>query len=67
MNGDIRYRGYNNSTRHGRDLCNRNSSSAFFGVIHVKTESCTVQVGPALKQYFLAKREDTSDENEIGS
>lgn len=39
----------------------------FFCVIHVKTESCTVQAGPALKQHFLAKREATFAENEIRS
>lgn len=38
-----------------------------FSMIHVKTESCTNEAGPALKHHFLAKGEDTVDENEIGS
>lgn len=34
-----------------------------FSMIHVKTDSCTDEAGPALKHHFLAKREDTFDEN----
>lgn len=34
-----------------------------FSMIHVKTESCANEAGPALKDHFLAKREGTLDEN----
>lgn len=31
------------------------SSNMFFCVIHLNTENCTVQAGPALKQHILAE------------
>ena len=49
----------------GRDLWSRDSSNAFF--CHSCENWKMHKAGPALKQHFLAKREDAFDVNGIGS